>query len=151
MLNVSRMMLLLIGMSFSATGLADDAAPESGDIDGQPPVTLPAQTMYEDWALESRWRLSDPIEVPTHTYDWSQPRVNVPFQDSGVLARVSKLRNLSLLTFAEIGRARLFLGVDNNGIVGLHFRAFHRVGDERYLEVARLSYLNKNEPGDATE
>lgn len=151
MLKVGRMTLLLIGMSFSATGLADDAEPATTGIDELPPATLSIHTMYNDWDLGSRWRLPHPVETPTHTYDWSRPGVNVAFQDSDTLTRVSKLRNLSLLTFAEFGRARLFLGVDNNGIVGVHFRAFHRVGDERYFEVVRMPYLNKDEPDHESE
>lgn len=151
MLNVSRMTLLLIGMSFSATGFADDAGPSTTSVDELPPVTLSIHTINDSWDLGSRWRLSHPVETPTYTYDWSRPGVNVAFQDSGTLARVSKLRNLSLLTFAEFGRARLFLGVDNNGIVGVHFRAFHRVGDERYFEVVRMPYLKKGEPDHESE
>jgi hypothetical protein len=64
------------------------------------------------------------------------------------LARVSKLRNLSLLTLAEIGQTRLFLGVNDEGLVGLHFNALPRDSDGRYLEVVRMPYLKENEPDD---
>ncbi len=60
------------------------------------------------------------------------------------MARVSKLRNLSLLTLAEVGQTRLFLGVNDDGLVGLHFNRFSRADDTRYLEAARMTYLKKS-------
>jgi len=146
MLNVGRLVLLLVAMSFPAASLADDTKPAPASADTAPVGALSLQAIHDEWNYSSRWQLSHPVETMAYSNDWSQPAVNVDFQDSGALARVSKLRNLSLLTFAEIGRARLFLGVDDKGIVGVHFRAFHRIGDERYLEVVRMPYLDEDLP-----
>ena len=146
MLNVGRITLLLITLSFSTAGLADDAEPSTASADTAPIGALSQEAINHEWNYSSRWRLSHPVEPMTYVKDWSQPTVNVTFQDSGALARISKLRSFSFLTFAEIGRTRLFLGVDDNGIVGLHMRAFHRVGDERYLEVVRMPYLEDDQP-----
>lgn len=146
MFNVGRITLLLVAMSFSTAGFADEARPATASAGTEPAGALSLQAIHDEWDYASRWQLSHPVETMAYANDSSRPAVNVDFQDSGPLARVSRLRNLSLLTFAEIGRARLFLGVDDNGIVGLHFRAFHRVGDERYLEVVRMPYLKKNQP-----
>jgi hypothetical protein len=55
------------------------------------------------------------------------------------------------LTLAEIGQTRLFLGVDDDGFVGLHFCTLPRYGDERYLEVVRMPYLKKDEPDSKVE
>ena len=46
------------------------------------------------------------------------------FQDSSVYGRVSKLRNLSFLTLAEIGNERVFVGVNEDGLLGIHFNRF---------------------------
>lgn len=152
MLNVGRLILLLVGVSFSATGLTDDASPSTSSVDVLPPVTLSIESAHHGLDYAPRWRLTHhPVATPTYTNDWSPRSMNVAFHDSGTFSRMSKLRNLSLLTFAEIGRARLFLGVDDNGIVGVHLRAFHRLGDERYLEVARMPYLKKDQPPADTE
>ena len=70
---------------------------------------------------------------------------------ASALARVSRLRSLSLLTLAKIGQTRLFLGVNEEGLVGLHFIAFLRDGDERYLELVRMPYLKENEPDNEVE
>ncbi len=151
MLKVGRIALFIVGMSLSAASSADDAKPSTTRVAALPTVTLSPQAMHDEWDHGSRWQLAHPVETMEYSNDWSGPSVNVDFEDSGVLARVSKLRNLSLLTFAEIGRTRLFLGVDGNGLVGLHFRAFHRVGDERYFEVVRMPYLKKDPPDNETE
>lgn len=148
MLNVGRITLLLVALSFSAAGFADDAEPATASTDTVPVGPLSLQAIHDEWDYASRWQLSHPIETMAYAKDGSRPAVNIDFQDSGALARVSRLRNLSLLTFAEIGRTRLFLGVDDDGIVGLHFRAFHRVGDERYLEVVRMPYLKDDQSED---
>jgi hypothetical protein len=75
-----------------------------------------------------------------------QPRLEGAgyFQDNSALGRVSKLRNLSLLTLAESRRTRLFLGVNDDGLVGLHFVALPKYGDERYLSLIRMPYLKKD-------
>lgn len=149
--KASRMVFLLASTLLSATCLADDAKSPTKDSAALPEVTFSVQAMYEQRAYASRWRLSHPVETMAYAKDWSEPTVNVDFQDTGPLSRVSKLRSFSLLTFAEIGRARLFLGVDDNGIVGLHMRAFHRVGDERYFEVVRMPYLENDPPDNDTK
>lgn len=144
--NVSRTVLFLASSLLSAAAFADDAEAPLDDSSVLPEVTLSAQAVQERWEYASRWRPTYPVETLVYSNDSSRPGVNVDFRDSDALARVSRLRNLSFLTFAEIGRARLFLGVDESGIVGLHLRAVHRLGDERYLEVIRMPYLKQDQP-----
>jgi hypothetical protein len=82
----------------------------------------------------------------TYSDEWPQAIADVDFQDNSALGRLGKLRNLSLLTLAETGQTRLFLGVNDDGLVGLHFVAFPRRGGERYLSLARMPHLKKKEP-----
>ena len=65
------------------------------------------------------------------------------FQDSTTMGRAQNIRSLSLLTLAEFKKSRLYLGVNNRGLLGLHFSAAIRSGD-RCLEVARMPYLQKH-------
>lgn len=116
MLGTSRMAFVIIGTLLSTAGFADDATISRSDTKALPPPNL---------SLE----LSD-----------------LEFQDSGILGRASRLRSLSFLTLAEVGRTRLFLGVNKEGLVGLHFRAFSRHSSGRYLELARLPYLKNSLP-----
>ena len=61
------------------------------------------------------------------------------------MGRASRLRSLSLLTLAEFRKSRVFLGVDDRGVLGLHINAA-RKSDDRHLEVARMPWLRGKQP-----
>lgn len=151
MLKASWMALLAIGMLLSAAGFADDAKSSNTGGEPLPVVTLSVEALLAELGHASRWQLFHPVEAMASSDDWPRPIADFDFQDSNALARVSKLRSLSFLTLAEIGQTRLFLGVNDDGLVGLHFSASTRYGDERYLEVLRMPYLKENEPDSEVE
>jgi hypothetical protein len=144
--KASWMMLLTIGMLLSASGSADDAKFSNTDSETLPEATLPLDGLHAELGHTSRWHSFDSVEAMAYSGDWPRAIADFDFQDDSALARVSKLRNLSLLTLVEIGQTRLFLGVNDEGLLGLHFNAFPRDGDGRYLEVVRMPYLKENEP-----
>lgn len=141
MIKAGLTVFAVVAMLHSVASIADDEETSAVDSDNLPATSLSLPPRYIDIDSTSQWRPAYPRLTPRYSTDWSQPFVNVAFQDSGTLARVSRFRSLSLLTFAEIGQSRLFLGVNNDGLVGLHFRAFRRQEHERHLEVARMPYL----------
>lgn len=145
MFKANWMAVLIIGTLLSAEGLADDA--KSSHRDGEPPQVPIAfvESLLVESAHASRWKLSDTAYAMTDVYNWSRPIGFFGFQDASNYVRIRKLRSMSLLTLAEIGHTRLFLGVNEEGVVGLHFSAMPHYGDERYLELARMSYLHENE------
>ncbi len=144
--KASWMTLLTIGMLLSAAGFADDAKSSNTDSEPLPEVTLSVEALHAESGYTSRWHLFDSVEAMAYSDDWPRAIADFDFRDDSALARVSKLRNLSLLTLVEIGQTRLFLGVNDDGLVGLHFSALPRDGGERYLEVVRMPYLKENEP-----
>jgi len=146
--KASRMTLLTIGMLLPAAGFADDVQPSNTVSEPLPAVTLSVEALHAESGYTSRRHLFHPVEALAYSDDWPRAIADVDFQDDSALARVSKLRNLSLLTLAEIGQTRLFLGVNDEGLLGLHFNALPRNGDKRYLEVVRMPYLKENEPDD---
>lgn len=137
-------MLLIIGMLLSAAGYADDANLSNADGALLPEVTPSVEALHAKLANTFRSHLLYPVEAMAYLDHWPRPIADFEFRDDSALARVSKLRNLSLLTLAEVGRTRLFLGVNDDGLVGLHFNLFSRAGDTRYLEVVRMPYLKKS-------
>lgn len=141
MIKAGLTVFAVVAMLHSVAGVADDEETSAADSDNLPATGLSLPPLSLDIDDTSRWRPTYPLLTPRYSTDWSQPFVNVAFHDSGTLARVSRFRSLSLLTFAEIGQSRLFFGVNNDGLVGLHFRAFRRQEQERHLEVARMPYL----------
>ena len=142
MLKASWMALLSIGMLFPAAGLADEAVPVA---------TLSVDRMLAELAYESRWQLRQPVEAMSYSDDWTQPIAEFNFQDPSALARVSKLRSLSLLTLGEFGQGRLFFGVNEKGLVGVHFNAFPRSAEGRYLELVRMPYLTEDQDEDVPD
>jgi hypothetical protein len=143
MVKASWMALLTIGLLWSAAGFADDVQSSKTDGELLPVVTLSVETILAESEYPPRWRPFHPAEATAYSDGWLRPIADFDFQDAGVLSRVSKLRGLSLLTLAEFGQTRMFLGVNDEGLVGLHFDAFPHNGGDRYLEVVRMPYLRK--------
>ena len=144
--QASWMALLTIGLLWSAAGLADDVQYPKTDGELLPAVTLSVDTMLAESEYPSRWRPFHAAEATAYSDGWLRPIADFDFQDAGSLSRFSKLRGLSLVTLAEFGQTRMFLGVNKRGLVGLHFDMFPRYGGERYLEVVRMPYLKKTSP-----
>ena len=141
MLKANWLLLIFIGALLPAAVVADDASLSRSD-DHQPPVTTTSlETLRLAPDYSSRWRLSHPIETMAFPKETSVPIADIDFENPGAFARVSKLRELSLLTLAEVGRTRLFLGVSDRGLLGFHLGALPKLGDERCLEFARMPYL----------
>ncbi|MDH3304143.1 MAG: hypothetical protein OEM50_00670 [Gammaproteobacteria bacterium] len=150
MLKANWMVLLIVGTLLPAAGLADDAA----FFGSSKPLPLSAHFLDSQPAEPAnalRWRPALPAETISHTDHWSRSMQDFDFQDSGILGRMSKLRGLSFLTIAEAGKSRLFLGVNREGLVGLHFHAFPRQSNGRYLEIARMPYLKRSGPDIQTD
>ena len=135
------MALLTIGLLLSSAGLAEETAPTNTESESLTMATLSVEKLLFESQYAPRWQPYLEVETVTYADDWPRRIADFDFRDRSALARVSKLRGLSLLTLAEYGRSRLFLGVNHNGLLGIHFRAMRRHGDDRYMEVIRMPYL----------
>ena len=149
MRKATQMLVTTFCMLSPAVGFADDnIATEPG---ANQPVAEP-QSVYAqhvDIVYSSRWRSYYPLDSVVFSDDLIQPNEQVvvfDFQDNSLLARASKLRGLSLVTLASFGHSRVYLGVNHDGLVGLHFNSSPRHGNERYLELSRMPYLASAEP-----
>lgn len=116
----------------------DDSEPRlQTDAPPLPPAyegVLPATTYIGNLLLPGA------LDVPAVTLPASQ--LDVDFLDNSTLGRLKRIRSLSLLTLSDQGSSRLFLGVNEDGLLGLHFRASSGVASETPLEVARMPYVN---------
>ena len=138
--------LLTFGMLLPAASIAEDADLPDNSDEQSPVVTLSTEELLMQSGYASRWRLLYPTDATVYYDDWPKQIADLNFQDESALARASRLQSLSLLTLAEFGTSRLFLGINGDGLLGLHFNVLPRNGDERYLEVVRMPYLKENEP-----
>lgn len=141
MLNASRIMLFVFGLLLSTAGSAEDAKNTISDPEPLPAVTFNVERLLAESWYVSQWQLAYPVDSIAGLDDWPQSTARFNFRKNSVLGRISELRNLSFLTLARVGQTRLFLGVNEDGLVGLHFNAIARDGDERYLELVRMPYI----------
>lgn len=146
MSKASLMTLLIVGMLITSAAFADEATTFKIVSAKQPIVTFSAVELRNESLYTSQWRRLQSVSTSAHSDDWFQPLYDVDFHDTSTLARASKLRGLSFLTLADFGQSRVYLGVNDDGLVGLHFRVFSRHGDESYLEMARMPYLKDTDP-----
>ncbi len=141
MFKVRQMALLMIGLLLSSAATAEEVESPAPRADKQFVMPAPIDELLAQSGYASRWQITDPVAPVYDTAEWTQQLVQINFRDSSALSRVGRLRSLSLLTLAEFGRTQVFLGVNDDGLVGLHFKAFDRRDRERHLEVLRMSYL----------
>ena len=144
-------LLLLVGALLPAAAVAEDAGLSSEDDDRLPITATSIESLQLVSRYSSRWQLSYPVEETAFSRDAAALISDIEFSNPGALARVSKVRELSLLTLAEVGHTRLFLGVSENGLLGFHLGALPRLGDERCLEVARMPYLKNDQQAESPE
>lgn len=71
---------------------------------------------------------------------------DVEFLEGSAIERLGRYRALSLVTFAEVRGARLFLGVNEDGLLGVHLNAASKPSEDRTAEVLRMPYLARPEP-----
>ena len=143
MVKAGRVALVFIDMLLSRAGLADDATPSTPDP--LPPKAPSIDKLLAESGYAARWQLKRTVEDVPYTEKWQRPIADIEFQDPNAFTRVTRLRTLSLLTLASSGRSRLFFGVNEEGLLGFHFRAVSRGNDERYLELGRMPYLKEAE------
>ncbi len=132
------MALLPISVLLSAAAFADDTF--------SPNTTPSLAALIASSPYEPRWQLVYPVETMTHSAEWQQRYDNFDFQDNSALGRISRFRDLSFLTLAESRRSRLFLGVNNRGLIGLHFVGLADRRGKKEIAVFRMPYLRKKEP-----
>lgn len=115
------------------------------------PITssISATAFLDDLGNSAEWRLPEPVDLIALAELQPHPLHELHFEDSDLVSRLSKLRGLSMLTMAEVGPARLFLGVNDEGLVGLHFNTGADDPGDVHVEVLRMPYL-KGDNDDAS-
>jgi len=114
---------------------------------------LPAAGIADDAVdrlYESRWALTHVTDSATYIDEWPQSSAtfDIDVDDGSSIMRVTKIRSLSLLTLAGDEQSKWFLGINEDGIVGVHFRGFTRNGAKRHLDVAALFASDDDEQED---
>lgn len=69
--------------------------------------------------------------------------LQVRFYDNSPYAQVSRIRSLSFLTLADSGKSRWFVGINSDGIIGLHYRAKSDYKRATKIAPVRLPHLDR--------
>ncbi|MGI9235386.1 MAG: hypothetical protein ACR2RD_17270 [Woeseiaceae bacterium] len=142
--------LVVVSMLIPAVVLADDAGIS---LSARPAADLDSLSSYSYWResdYAESWQTPLLIEPADYSNDSIAAIAPLEFRDTGALARVSKVRELSLLTLAEVGKARFFFGVNRAGLFGLHLGALPNLDDDRSVELARMPYLKGTSDDDVS-
>lgn len=102
---------------------------------------LSATAFLDELDYGPAWRLPEPVDLIALADLQPHPLNELLFDDSDLVSRLGKLRGLSMLTMAEVGPARLFFGVNDKGLVGLHFNTGASDPGDVHVEVLRMPYL----------
>lgn len=133
---------LLSALSLLSTGVFADETEATYEPASLPLASsLSATSFLDQLGQTSHWRLSDPIDLIALAELQLHPLHELHFEESDLISRLSKLRGLSMLTMAEVGAARLFFGVNDKGLVGLHFNTGASDPGDIHVEVLRMPYL----------
>lgn len=151
MQNASWMVLVVFGSLLATAAFADDVSSSNADAPRPFVTAFAPETLPLDSAYWSRWKPSHSVESMAYTNESFAPIESFVFEDPGAFVRVSKVRELSLLTLAEVGSTRLFFGVSDAGLLGIHLGALPHLGDERCLELVRMPYLKGLRRGHTAE
>ncbi len=92
----------VLGLLFSAGASAQD-----DEIAALAPLSVPEIALNVDTLI---------------TDDWLQAIDDIEFIDNSPYARIKRMRELAFLTLSDTDDSHLFLGVNSDGLVGLHFR-----------------------------
>ncbi len=137
------MAFIFVGMLLSGAAAADGLDMAS---DHDVP-SLGAQASVDDLIAASsyadRWQPVAAVEPIDIAASWPSGAPEIYFRDTAPAARFARLRNLSLVTLLDDGESRLFLGVNDRGVIGLHFGAFSHVSTGEILEILRMPYLER--------
>lgn len=142
--------LLITCLLLPAAATADDTASSVEQDEHDSEAITHAEALRALTEYRSRWQLSHPVETPAYSDSWphSSSSFDIDVENGSSIMRVAKIRSLSLVTLAGDDRSKWFLGVNEDGIVGVHFRGFTRDGAKRHLDVASLFSPKEETQGD---
>ena len=130
--NLFRTILLL-----PAAVVADDAPI---DVEQDSTAYASSEAVWSLADYESRWKLSNAVDTNTYFDRWPSNGVpfDVPVEDGSSIMRVVQIRSLSLFTIAGDERSKWFVGINEDGFVGVHFRGFTRESARRHVDLVSL-------------
>ncbi len=130
--------MILLLASFASPATAQETASRTLPVSNAATLldTRYPSHWYRTTALPELGAPDDTLQYPIDDFD---------FLDNSAMGRMSRLRSLSLLTLGRFGGKRLFVGVNSDGLFGVHYNTFPDNDSDNYVEIARMPYLRVEE------
>ena len=134
-----RFSLAAAAIALAGTPGFSTAVAEESDADVAA-ETLELLLATPSWSTErvdmpGRFSFPDAHRVPVQTIP------AVEFRDGSTLGRLKSIRQLSLLTLTDNGKSRVYLGVNDEGVFGIHLSFLTWRHSDRFAELLRMPYL----------
>ena len=113
------LVIITVGMAIAPPCLGDD---DARDADSAAKPTPELTSIDELLAASSYTEVRfAPTALGGEARSIAVPELAIDLEDNSVLGRVRRARSLSFLTFFKQRRSQFFLGINEDGFVGLHF------------------------------
>lgn len=144
---MAKLAWIAVGATIIGVGAAGMCCADEADAAVERDTSEPAARSLED-ILQPTGYLNNRIEPIVIDYSLDSAahiNLDLDFEDNSTIGRLSRIRNLSFLTIAKQRKSRLFLGVNEDGLVGLHLTATSEgLSSDRTVELSRLPYVEKD-------
>lgn len=140
--------IIALMLSTSVYAFAEEAeerawqTPDTGQMSETGEMVDVYAVLSADWP----WRYEAPLEAAPDLQHRAAPLDGIEFVDYSMLERLSGLKALSILTLGRFGDTTLILGVNSEGVLGVHFDTGLDEDGEDIAELARMPYLHDAQP-----
>ncbi len=144
---MAKLAWIAVGATIIGLGAAGIACADEADDAVERDANESEEVRSIDDILEPTGYLNNRVEPIVLGYSLDSAahlNLDINFEDNSAIGRLSRIRNLSFLTIAKQRKSRLFLGVNEDGLVGLHLTATSDgLAIDQTVELSRLPYLEK--------
>jgi hypothetical protein len=135
--TLGTLVIVLAGITDVSSAIADEENDES-------PASLEALLATPSYSIY-RYDSIRQLTLPEAVHSTAPAEPSVDFRDGSTLGRLKSIRQLSLLTITDNGKSRIYVGVSDEGVFGIHISFLNDRQNDRFAEVMRMPYLREQE------
>ena len=139
-------MFLLFGLAAATCGSvqADDSRDTKAAMDSYRWQLTADATRLAEERLTPAFVSQEVLRLEHPDNEFRSSSQNLVDNNASGLGKLMRVRSLSLLTLASAGEARLFIGISDDGIPGIHLARLSKKQKSRHVELSRLPFLARS-------
>lgn len=139
-------MFLIAGLAAATCGSvqADESRDTKDAVDTYRWQLTADATRLANERLEPASVSQEILRLESPDYQFRVSSQNLVDNNASGLGKLMRVRSLSLLTLASAGEARLFIGISDDGIPGIHLARLSKKQKSRHVELSRLPFLTQS-------